>query len=100
MGRGDVRSDIDDTTGILRWLIAGALAGAALLGLFIFVSLVVIALQPPGWVQAALGAALAMGAAIFAWLLAASFGSRKHKERPHLLSSSADGHQTRKRRIA
>ena len=100
MGRHDAGSGIDGTKGVLTWAVAAAVAGAALLGLSILVSLVVIALQPPGWVQTALGAALAFGTALFAWLIATALRSRDLEQAPHLVATSLVGRQTRKRRTA
>jgi uncharacterized membrane protein len=55
---------------VVRWVIASALAGIALLGLVIIVGIVTIALQPAGWVQTTVGIVLALGTAGFAWLVA------------------------------
>ncbi len=57
---------------VVRWVAAGVVAAAALLGLLILVAIVAYALQPPGWLQMVLGVAMAAGAAVFAWLLAAA----------------------------
>ncbi len=44
--------------------------GAASIGIVILVFLVSLALQPPTWVQVLIGVVLAIGAAIFTWLVA------------------------------
>ncbi len=99
MAPTEVRPDIDSSENILTWLIAAVLAGAALLGVFIFVSLVVIALQPPGWIQTTLGVGMALGSAIFAWLIATALRSRARHDPPQLVARSGDP-QTRRRRTA
>lgn len=71
-------ADGDDIQNVLaRWVVAGLLAGAALIGIVILLFVVSFALQPPEWVQVVLGVALAMGAAVFTWLLASAFGSKR-----------------------
>ncbi|MDQ4124486.1 MAG: hypothetical protein M3134_02650 [Actinomycetota bacterium] len=57
---------------VVRWVTAGIVAAAALLGLAVLVTIVVYALQPPGWLQTVLGLAMAAGAVFFAWLLASA----------------------------
>lgn len=57
---------------VVRWVAAGIVAAAALLGLVVLVTIVVYALQPPGWLQTILGLAMAAGAVFFAWLLASA----------------------------
>ena len=57
---------------VVRWVTAGIVAAAALLGLVVLVTIVVYALQPPGWLQTVLGLAMAAGAVFFAWLLASA----------------------------
>ncbi len=64
----------------MRWVAAGVVAAAALLGLLVLVAIVAYALQPPGWLQIVLGVAMAAGAAVFAWLLAAAL--RKDQSPP------------------
>ncbi len=65
---------------VVRWVAAGVVAAAALLGLLVLVAIVAYALQPPGWLQMVLGIAMAAGAAVFAWLLAAAL--RKDQSPP------------------
>lgn len=65
----------------LSWTLGCLLAAAALVGLVILALLVALALQPPRWVQVAVGAGLAAGGALFAWLVAAALG---RGERPRL----------------
>ncbi|HYP22118.1 MAG TPA: hypothetical protein VEV43_00945 [Actinomycetota bacterium] len=57
---------------VVRWVTAGIVAAAALLGLAVLVTIVVYALQPPGWLQTVLGLVMAAGAVVFAWLLASA----------------------------
>lgn len=57
---------------VMRWVAAGIVAGAALLGLVVLVAIIAYALQPPGWLQMVLGVVMATGAAFFAWLLASA----------------------------
>lgn len=57
---------------VMRWVAAGIVSAAALLGLVVLVAIVAYALQPPGWVQMILGVAMAAGTAVFAWLLASA----------------------------
>lgn len=57
---------------VMRWVAAGIVAAAALLGLVVLVAMIVYALQPPGWLQMVLGVVMAAGAAFFAWLLASA----------------------------
>jgi threonine/homoserine/homoserine lactone efflux protein len=56
----------------MRWVAAGVVAAAALLGLLVLVAMVVYVLQPPGWLQMVLGIAMTAGACFFAWLLASA----------------------------
>ena len=61
----------------MRWTV-GCLVGAlSTVGILILVALVAIALSPPTWVQVVLGAALACGGAVFAWLIASALGERR-----------------------
>jgi len=55
---------------LLRWAVALGIGGAATIGIVILVFLVALVLQPPTWVQVVLGIVLAIGAAIFTWLVA------------------------------
>jgi hypothetical protein len=57
---------------VMRWVAAGIVATAALLGLVVLVAIIAYALQPPGWLQMVLGVVMAAGAAMFAWLLASA----------------------------
>lgn len=57
---------------VMRWVTAGIVAAAALLGLAVLAAYIVFALQPPGWLQMVLGAGLVAGAVFFAWLLASA----------------------------
>jgi hypothetical protein len=64
--------DAPESGDVVRWIAAGIVATAALLGLVVLVVLVAYALQPPGWLQMVLGVVMAAGAAVFAWLLASA----------------------------
>jgi hypothetical protein len=63
-------SDAPFGSDVLRWGFAGVVAGAALVGLLTLIGAVVVVLQPPGWVQSLLGAGLAAGTGVLAWLVA------------------------------
>jgi len=58
---------------LVRWFVAFGVGAAATIGVVILVFLVALALQPPAWVQIVLGAVLAVGAAIFTWLVATAW---------------------------
>ena len=62
---------------VTRWLIASAIALVALMGVFLLVAAIVVALEPPLWMGAVIGAVLAIGAAAFAWLVASALASGK-----------------------
>ena len=59
------------------WLVGCAVGGAAMTGIVIFVFLLALALQPPAWVQILIGGLLALGGAVFAWLIASAWRSRE-----------------------
>lgn len=61
-----------ETDDVMRWVAAGIVAAAALLGLVVLVAMVFYALQPPGWLQTVLGVVMVAGTVFFAWLLAAA----------------------------
>ena len=62
----------------VRWGVGILVSSAAVTGILILVFLVAIALTPPTWVQVLLGVGLAIGGALFAWLIASALGQRKH----------------------
>lgn len=64
--------DVPESGDFVRWIAAGIVATAALLGLVVLVAIIAYALQPPGWLQMVLGVVMAAGAAVFAWLLASA----------------------------
>jgi hypothetical protein len=67
----------------VRWGLGCLLAAIAMMGTLILVLLVVLALQPPAWVQVVLGVALTIGGAALAWLIASALGqSRKQPQGP------------------
>ena len=61
----------------VRWGVGILVSSAAVVGILILVFLVAIALTPPTWVQVSLGVGLAVGGALFAWLIAHALGQRK-----------------------
>ena len=69
------------------WLVGCAVGAAAMTGIVIFVFLVALALQPPAWVQIVIGVSLALGGAVFAWLIASAWRSRD-RERERKSSTS------------
>lgn len=58
----------------VRWGLGCLLSGIAFTGVLIIVVLVAILLQPPAWVQIAVGLGIVAGAAIFSWILANALG--------------------------
>ncbi len=71
--------EVDDAPELKRWILAGVVGFAALLGSAILVTLVALVLQPPVWAQVLLGLALVAGVALLAWLVRASL---QRTERP------------------
>lgn len=74
----------DRTTGpnsreVVSWAVAAFLAGAALIGVLALVVVVIFAIgdEVPGWITLLLGGGLALGAAIFAWILAKALRSKQ-----------------------
>ena len=61
----------------VRWTVGCLLGTLSTVGILILVALVAIALEPPTWVQVVLGAGLAVGGAVFAWLIASALGQRR-----------------------
>jgi protein-S-isoprenylcysteine O-methyltransferase Ste14 len=66
----------------VRWTLGCLIAAAAMVGLLILVLLVAIAFEPPQWIQVMLGAFLALGGALLAWLVAAALGASKEPTAP------------------
>jgi len=64
----------------VRWTVGCLVGSLATVGSLILVALVAIALEPPTWVQVVLGAGLALGGALLAWLVAEALG--RHQRRP------------------
>ena len=58
---------------VTSWMVGCAVGAAATIGIVILVFLVALALQPPAWVQILLGGVLAVGGAIFTWLVASAW---------------------------
>ena len=63
----------------VRWTVGCLVATLSTIGVLILVALVAIALEPPTWVQVLLGAGLAVGGAVFAWLIATALGQRRYR---------------------
>lgn len=76
------RPDRTQGPDLFRWFVAFAVGGAATIGVVILVFLVALALQPPTWVQILLGVVLAIGAAIFTWLVAKAWRPDERAEPP------------------
>ena len=65
----------------VRWGVGCLLGGAALTGGIILMMLAAYALQPPTWLQITMGAALALGGALFAGLIASALGQSRERSR-------------------
>jgi threonine/homoserine/homoserine lactone efflux protein len=61
----------------LRWTVGCLIGSAAVVGSLILVLLVALALQPPEWVQIAIGVLLVAGGAVLAWLVANALGASR-----------------------
>ncbi len=68
-------SGVPESDDVMRWVAAGIVAAAALLGLAVLVAMIAYALQPPGWLQMVLGVLMVAGTVFFAWLLASALRS-------------------------
>ena len=75
-------------------MVGCAVGGAAAIGIVILVFLTALALQPPVWVQIALGVGLALGVAIFTWLVASAWRSSNERSERSELRVAPSGHQT------
>ena len=73
-GEGNALRAVGDS--MLRWGLASLVAAVALAGLLILAAVVAVALEPPDWVQLAIGVLLAVGSAALAWLIASAVRSR------------------------
>lgn len=74
------KRDVDEERPLpaeVRWTVGCLVASLATVGVLILVALVAIALSPPTWVQVVLGVGLAVGGAVFAWLIASALGQRR-----------------------
>ena len=78
--RSSGRQAAEPSADIKRWGVGCAVGGAATIGVVILVFLVALALQPPAWVQILLGVVLAIGAAIFTWLVAKAWQPSERSE--------------------
>jgi hypothetical protein len=65
----------------VRWGVGCLLGGAALTGGIILMMLAAYALQPPTWLQIAMGALLALGGALFAGLIASALGQSRDRSK-------------------
>jgi hypothetical protein len=63
----------------VRWGLGCLLGAIAMMGTLILLLLVVLALQPPAWVQVVLGVALTIGGAALAWLIASALGQARNQ---------------------
>ncbi|MDQ3767529.1 MAG: hypothetical protein M3346_09315 [Actinomycetota bacterium] len=86
----------------LRWTFGAGLAAIALLGLLILVGLIAVVVQPPEWMQFALGVMLAVGSASFAGLVAQALRPKDRVEggSPYLAREQSGDDRQRKRRTA
>ena len=67
-----------DVRSVRRWAVAALLAFAALVGGFSLLAVFVWAAEDvPGWVTLVLGGGLAVGAAVFAWVIASALRSKE-----------------------
>ena len=64
----------------VRWTLGCLVGASALLGVAILVSVVAFALQPPVWVQVLIGVAVAIGCALFTWLVASALGGARARD--------------------
>src|SRR5687767_14194865 len=71
------RPEVEPLPPEVRWTVGILVSSAAVVGILILVFLVALALTPPTWVQVALGIGLAVGGALFAWLIAHARCQRK-----------------------
>ena len=60
----------------VRWTIGVVVGLTAMVGLMILVILVSLALEPPAWLQVAMGVGLVAVSGVLAWLVAAALGQR------------------------
>jgi hypothetical protein len=67
----------------LRWTVGCLVGAAAVVGALILVLLVTLALQPPEWLQVAVGVGLVAGGAALAWLVASALGQSRARRRSH-----------------
>lgn len=75
-----------------RWGVGILVGVAAMVGMLILVLLIAIALQPPAWVQVALGVGLVAGGGFLTWLVAAALGrSREQPMGPRPLGEDRRG---------
>jgi hypothetical protein len=63
----------------VRWGLGCLVAFAAIVGSLVLVFLISFALEPPAWLQVAIGVGLVSGGAVLAWLVATALGGRADK---------------------
>ncbi len=75
----DTRVETDLVGQMTKWLIGAAIACVALMGLIALLAAMVFVFEPPSWAGVVIGIGLVVGAAAFAWLVAAALDSgRRH----------------------
>ncbi|MDQ3987514.1 MAG: hypothetical protein M3280_13580 [Actinomycetota bacterium] len=67
----------------MRWGVGCLVAGVALLGVVLLVGVISFYVQPPTWVQILVGAVVALGAVVLAWLVAAAVGRARAEPERH-----------------
>lgn len=67
----------DASAALKRWLVAGTVAFAALVGTLILVVLVVAAVRPAPWIETLMAVGLPLAAAGLAWLVASALGRNR-----------------------
>jgi hypothetical protein len=65
----------------VRWGVGCLVATVALAGMGLLVLVLSLALQPPPWVQIAVGVVLVLGGVLLAWLVAAAVGRSRARAR-------------------
>jgi hypothetical protein len=74
----DDRSTGPESRDVVSWVVAVLLSGAALIGVVSIVAVIVWAVgDVPEWVTLVLGGGLAVGTAVFAWVIARALSAKK-----------------------
>jgi protein-S-isoprenylcysteine O-methyltransferase Ste14 len=66
----------------IQWGVGCLVGAVALVGVVLLSALIAFYLQPPAWIQVALGVILALGGALLAWLVATAWGRSSPERRP------------------